>query len=75
MSEIRYFDNMRTSVVAPEPCLDCEYYAACGLAEIACRAFAYYVEHNKFSKDTPRIPDRKTYIEIFADTDGQLRLL
>ena len=75
MSDIRYFDKMRTSVVAPEPCIGCENYILCGEEELACRAFAYYVDHNSFSEDTPRMPDKKTYINIFADTDGQLKLL
>lgn len=75
MSDIRYFDGMRTSTVGPAPCEKCLNDIECALDELACRSFSYYVDHNTFSKDTPRVPDRKTYVEIFADTDGQLKLL
>ena len=62
-------------MVSPEPCINCEHTLRCGLDELACKVFAYYVENNRYPKDQPKFPDKKIYIKIFEDDDGQVRLL
>ena len=75
MSEIRYFDKMRTSVVGPAPCEKCLRTIECELDEKACNSFYDYVEHNRFKEHEPRIPTKEMYIRIFEEDDGQASLL
>jgi hypothetical protein len=75
MSEIRYFDAMRTSVVGPAPCEQCLRTIECELDEKACQSFDDYVEKNKFDKNKPRIPTHEMYMKIFEEDEGQLSLL
>ena len=75
MSDIKYFDNMRTSQVGTPPCIGCQYNVRCELDELACRTFAQYAEHNRFEKDAPRFPDKKTYDRVFFEDEIQAKLL
>jgi len=75
MSQIRYFDAMRTSVVGPAPCEKCLRTTECELDEKACDSFYDYVEKNKFDKNKAKIPTHEMYIRIFEEDEGQLSLL
>lgn len=75
MSEIRYFEKMRTSVVGPAPCENCLRTIECELDEKACVSFYQYVETNRYVKETPRLPTKEMYIRIFEEDDGQTSLL
>ena len=66
---------IKDSLISDPPCIGCEHTDRCELDELACRTFAQYAEYNRFEKDSARFPDKKTYIRIFADDDGQAKLL
>lgn len=75
MSEIRYFDKMRTSVVGPAPCEKCLRTIECELDEKACVSFYQYVETNRYNKEAPKLPTKEMYIRIFEEDEGQPSLL
>ena len=74
MSEIRYFDKMRTSSVPLEPCHGCENKIHCAINETACFAFWQYVEEKPIS-NCARIPTTEIYAQIFDEDQIQSKLL
>jgi len=53
----------------PPPCADCTFVPQCSVIgkERACKAFWHYVLLEPY-KDSPRIPSRKTYLRIYAQS-------
>jgi len=53
-------------VPEPMPCDDCPHVTACGIRQLACRAFAQYVKTGRWkTQAASRLPSRRPYLRLF----------
>lgn len=54
--------------VPDPPCVGCALRRHCGEQLLACSAFQQYIDHGTWRPDAPRVPRRRTFLTVYADT-------